>query len=82
MHFDHTLRTGESWVRRVRGLRANASMRSHAALNESTDLDEGDPEDLGRRHGSLYGTLPNLNVLGGCCGTDHRHVEAICKACR
>nr|MBA2408955.1 homocysteine S-methyltransferase family protein [Gammaproteobacteria bacterium] len=63
-----------------RGLRANASKRSHAELDESTDLDDGDPAQLGREYRGLQGWLPNLTVVGGCCGTDHRHVEAICEA--
>jgi methionine synthase I (cobalamin-dependent) len=52
---------------------------SHAELNESVELDEGNPVELGRSHRTLFETLTNLNVLGGCCGTDHRHVEEICK---
>ena len=55
--------------------------QSHAQLNESTELDEGDPVQLGRQHHELLSKLKQLNVFGGCCGTDHRHVEEICKAC-
>jgi homocysteine S-methyltransferase len=65
---------------RVRGLRANASTLSHAELDEAEELDEGDPADLGARCGALRSALPNLNVFGGCCGTDHRHVAAIAAA--
>jgi methionine synthase I (cobalamin-dependent) len=61
-------------------LRANASTRSHAELDEATELDEGDPADLGRRYAQLRERLPQLNVVGGCCGTDHRHVGEICEA--
>jgi S-methylmethionine-dependent homocysteine/selenocysteine methylase len=64
----------------VRGLRANASTKSHAELDEATELDEGDPADLGARYSALRTKLPELNVLGGCCGTDHRHVTEICTA--
>lgn len=81
MHFDHALSAGEPWLARIRGLRTNASTKSHAQLNESTDLDEGDPVQLGRQHRELLSKLTNLTVFGGCCGTDHRHVEEICKAC-
>jgi S-methylmethionine-dependent homocysteine/selenocysteine methylase len=80
-HFESALVADEHWTQRIRGLRANASTKSHAELNDSTELDEGDPVDLGRRHRELLHRLRNLNVLGGCCGTDHRHVEEICKAC-
>jgi S-methylmethionine-dependent homocysteine/selenocysteine methylase len=65
---------------RVRGIRANASMLSHAELDEATALDEGDPADLATRCTALVSQLPNLNVFGGCCGTDHRHVSAIAAA--
>lgn len=79
-HFAGVLAAGESWPGRIRGLRANASTSSHAELNESAELDEGDPVELGRQHRELLDRLKNLSVLGGCCGTDHRHVEEICRA--
>ena len=80
-HFENVLEPGAHWLERIRGLRANASALSHAELDESTELDEGDPADLGRRHRELRNLLKNVNVLGGCCGTDHRHVDAIFQAC-
>lgn len=79
-HFESALHADGSWRGRVRGLRANASRRSHAELDESTDLDAGDPEELGSEYRTLQKFLPGLSVFGGCCGTDHRHVEAICRA--
>jgi S-methylmethionine-dependent homocysteine/selenocysteine methylase len=79
-HFEHVLGDNSGWRERIRGLRANASKRSHAELDESTDLDDGDPHELGNQYQRLRRLLPHLNVLGGCCGTDHRHVEAICSA--
>jgi methionine synthase I (cobalamin-dependent) len=55
---------------------------SHAELNEAAELDIGDPADLGRRYADLKeGQLKHLNVMGGCCGTDRRHVERIAAAC-
>lgn len=72
-------RPGE-WRDRIRGLRANASRRSHKELDESPDLDAGNPEELGREYRELRSTLRNLSVVGGCCGTDHRHVAAIARA--
>ena len=81
-HFEHVLSKAEPWVERIRGLRANASRLSHAELNESSELDVGDPVELGAQYAQLKDTrLPQLNVMGGCCGTDHRHVEEIAKAC-
>jgi S-methylmethionine-dependent homocysteine/selenocysteine methylase len=78
-HFEHLL-DGGSWTGRIRGLRANASTKSHAELDESTELDAGDPVDLGAHYASLAEVMPNLNVLGGCCGTDYRHVGAVAAA--
>ncbi len=77
-HFEAVL--DGPWVERIRGLRANASTRSRAELDEAEDLDEGDPQDLGQRYAALRDRLPALNVVGGCCGTDHRHVTEICSA--
>jgi homocysteine S-methyltransferase len=79
-HFERVLAQGGAWRERIRGLRANASMLSHAELDVMTELDSGDPLDLGDRYRRLRAPLPRLNVLGGCCGTDHRHLAAICAA--
>ncbi len=81
-HFTAALEKGETWVNRLRGIRANASIRSHAELDNAPDLDSGDPVDLGRRYAHLRGALGSrFNIMGGCCGTDHRHIEAIAEAC-
>ena len=66
-----------AWRDRIQGLRANASMLSHAELDAMTELDSGDPQDLADRYRRLRTPLSRLNVLGGCCGTDHRHVAAM-----
>ena len=81
-HFQDVLVAGAPWVERIRGVRANASRKSHAELNESPELDVGDPVELGAQYGQLKQRLAQLNVMGGCCGTDHRHVEQIAEACR
>ena len=81
-HFDGVVADGGSWTERIHGLRANASTMSHAELDEAEVLDDGDPADLGRRHAELRDALPRVNVLGGCCGTDHRHVAEISSAWR
>jgi S-methylmethionine-dependent homocysteine/selenocysteine methylase len=80
-HFEGVLADG-TWVERVRGLRANASKRSHRELNEAPDLDDGDPVELSSQYRDLRQRFGHINVLGGCCGTDHRHIEQIVKACR
>jgi len=79
-HFAGALRAGGAWRNRVRGLRANASRRSHAELDTSTSLDDGNPRELGEQYRALRPLLPRLTVVGGCCGTDHRHVGSICDA--
>lgn len=80
-HFDSVLAAGGAWMQRIMGVRANASAKSHAELDEAQELDIGDPADLARHYRELRSRLPNLSILGGCCGTDHRHVDAICGAC-
>ena len=80
-HFDHVVAKGGLWLDRIRGFRANASHKSHAELSESTELDSGNPVELGAQYARLKERLAHLNVMGGCCGTDHRHVEQIAEAC-
>jgi S-methylmethionine-dependent homocysteine/selenocysteine methylase len=79
-HFIETLRSSHPSFARIRGIRANASCKSHAELDEATELDSGDPYELGLHYLDLQQLLPQLTVVGGCCGTDHRHVEAMRKA--
>jgi S-methylmethionine-dependent homocysteine/selenocysteine methylase len=78
-HFVDQLRNNEIWKNRIHGLRTNASCKSHAELDESTELDSGDREELGAWHKTLKELLPNLTVFGGCCGTDVSHIESICE---
>jgi S-methylmethionine-dependent homocysteine/selenocysteine methylase len=76
-HFEAVFEAGGAWVQRICALRANASTRSHAELDAATALDIGDVPDLADRYRRLRAPLPALNVLGGCCGTDLRHLRAI-----
>jgi S-methylmethionine-dependent homocysteine/selenocysteine methylase len=78
-HFSHLFDNGE-WTNRIQGIRANASMKSHAELCMATELDSGDPQDLAARYLSLRAMLRNFNIIGGCCGTDYRHIEEMCRA--
>jgi S-methylmethionine-dependent homocysteine/selenocysteine methylase len=81
-HFARILRRDAFWITRIRGLRANASRKSHAELNDSVELDIGNPAELGAQYAELRQyLLPRMNVVGGCCGTDYRHVEHIAAAC-
>ena len=81
-HFDAALRTDAAWIKRLRGIRANASTKSHEELDNSTELDEGNPVELGAQYRAIRDRMPHVTILGGCCGTDHRHVEQICSACK
>lgn len=86
-HFSHLQSTFESspgasvaWRSRIQGVRANASNRSHSDLDAATDLDDGDPARFGNQCARLLAQLPALTVLGGCCGTDSRHIEAVSRS--
>ncbi len=82
-HFEHGLSASAPWVERIRGLRANASRMSHAELDNAPELDAGNPVELGHQYASLKKELlRHLNVMGGCCGTDHRHITEIGRSCR
>ena len=79
-HFSHVLNSNAKWTDRIYGVRANASCKSHAELDEATELDQGDPTEFGQQIVELKALLKNLVVVGGCCGTDHRHVGEICRS--
>ncbi len=76
-HFEHLFATPAPWQQRIRGLRGNASCLSHAELDNAETLDDGDPAAFGAELWDLRGRSPLLTVLGGCCGTDHRHIEQV-----
>jgi S-methylmethionine-dependent homocysteine/selenocysteine methylase len=78
-HFDSILEGDGRWLSRIRGVRGNASRMSHEELDNSTVLDDGNPEEFGAQTATLHARMPNLTVLGGCCGTDHRHIAEICR---
>ncbi len=78
-HFDSVLDPESDWAGRIYGTRVNASKKSHAELDESEELDEGNPLELAEDHVRLFSGLPNLCIIGGCCGTDHRHVAEAAK---
>lgn len=80
-HFDSVLTERGAWRDRIRGVRANASRLSHAELNDATELDPGSPVELAEDYARLTDRLPHFNIMGGCCGTDHRHIEQIAEAC-
>lgn len=80
-HFAGALREGGEAMRRIRGIRANASRCSHAELDAMTELDDGNPQELALLYRLIRESFPGITVLGGCCGTDVRHIAAIAEAC-
>lgn len=74
-HFADVLDAGSNWTKRIRGIRLNASCLSHAELNDSTELDEGDIDQLASEVSGIRRSFPHINVIGGCCGTDSRHIR-------
>ncbi|MEM7509251.1 MAG: homocysteine S-methyltransferase family protein [Pseudomonadota bacterium] len=76
-HFEHAFATGAKWLERIGGIKANASRMSHAELDCAEELDDGNPAELGCDYHRLRGLLPNLRIVSGCCGTDHRHIAAM-----
>ncbi len=78
-HFSEVLEENAAWVDRIRGLRTNASKLSHAELDEAEVLDDGNPTEFGIQHEELLKRFPQIAVVGGCCGTDHRHIMAVAK---
>ncbi len=79
-HFNTMIPEGADWGQRIGGVRANASRMSHAELDCCETLDDGDPVELAAQYAQLRQMLPSMRVFGGCCGTDHRHLEQICAA--
>lgn len=77
-HFMEVLKDSGNWKLRIQGVRANASTKSHKELDEAEELDVGDREKLARAYLQLRGLLPELKVVGGCCGTDDSHLAQIC----
>jgi homocysteine S-methyltransferase len=80
-HFESVLGAGGGWIGRLKGIRANASRRSHAELDEAESLDSGDPGELAEGYQRILGVHRGVTVIGGCCGTDHRHIAAIAQRC-
>lgn len=78
-HFMHILERGD-WGKRIRGIRCNASRKSHSELDESEILDDGNPVELGMQYKAIKEKMPWINIYGGCCGSDLRHITEIAKA--
>lgn len=79
-HFFAQIERGGDWLSRLGGIRANASACSHAELDEATELDAGDHQELAAWYRNLKTYCPNLRSFGGCCGTDASHLTLISEA--
>jgi len=75
-HFFDVLEDSD-WARRIRALRCNASRQSHQELDACEVLDDGNPDELASQYGGIIDRMPWLNIFGGCCGTDLRHVSRV-----
>jgi S-methylmethionine-dependent homocysteine/selenocysteine methylase len=80
-HFAGVLGPKGDWTERIQMIRGNASRMSHAELDNATELDDGNPEEFGRECAQIRENFPHINVFGGCCGTDVRHVRAVARFC-
>ncbi len=55
----------DPWTKRIRAIRAIASTKSHTELDETSELDEGNPQELGSQYLDLTGSLESFSGLGG-----------------
>ncbi len=78
VEFAHAL-TGGAWQARLRCIRPNAVSMDKVALCKLGHLEDGDPAELGRQMGQVARQFPAMDVWGGCCGTDHRHLREIAR---
>lgn len=76
-HYGSLVASDAAWLQRLGGIRSNASRLSHAELDVAETLDDGDPDEFGHLHLQIFNQMPHLRVIGGCCGTDDRHVQCV-----
>ncbi|WP_135501055.1 homocysteine S-methyltransferase family protein [Roseovarius aestuariivivens] len=67
------------WVRRLGGFMPNAVAMDTLDLCKLGHLEDGDPAELGGQMADLARRYPHINVWGGCCGTDGRHIGEITR---
>ena len=71
--------TDGDWTRRLGGFMPNAVAMETLDLCKLGHLEDGDPEELGGQMADLARRFPHINVWGGCCGTDGRHIGQITR---
>lgn len=80
MEFFPALDDAGPWLDRLRYFRPNAAMMDKLALCKLGHLEDGDPVELGGQMADLALRLPRADILGGCCGTDERHLGEIARS--
>ncbi|HEY8592653.1 MAG TPA: homocysteine S-methyltransferase family protein [Sphingomicrobium sp.] len=78
--FEPLLRDQGEWLNRIGLLRPNASAKDKVELCQIGHLERGDARELAQLMGVLAARLPNVRVLGGCCGTWDEHLDLIAGA--
>lgn len=71
--------TSGDWTGRLGGFMPNAVAVETLSLCKLGHLEDGDPEQLGGEMADLARRFPHINVWGGCCGTDARHIGQITR---
>ncbi len=74
----HDAHSSSAVRKRVTGLLANTAAIKPEDLDDSEELVEEDPRTFGESVASLHGEL-GMKILGGCCGTDDRHIDHLAK---
>ena len=78
-HFLFEINKSSQWIERIKGCRSNASSLSHEELDASESLQQDSMHEFTDSHVLLKSFLPGLKVFGGCCGSDHHHVDGLCR---
>ena len=80
-HFESALQAGEPWTKRIHGVRANASTKSHAELDESDDARRRRSRDLGRRYRASGARSRRCGCSAAAAAPITVTSQAICEAC-
>ena len=79
LEFEPAIADAGPWLDRLRYIRPNAAKMDKIALCSLGHLEDGDPEELGEQMGDVVRRLPRADIIGGCCGTDERHLSEIAR---
>jgi homocysteine S-methyltransferase len=79
LEFEPALADAGPWLERLRYVRPNAARMEKIALCSLGHLEDGDPVELGEQMAEVARMLPRTDIIGGCCGTDERHLAEIAR---